>query len=152
MKAMLFFATLFLSFLGYAKSSVPPQCTVMAVMGETVTLKAQKNKLLFIHNIADTDLWITGQEQIGDNGRLTSKLQKGNWSALGLIKGDVSINCIESRPGHEQQIPCQGAIVVCQWKKASFPANHEHINFWVEENLSLASLKESLGAHGFGLP
>lgn len=150
MKPFFFFGLFLLSSFTFAESTLPPKCKAVAVVGESVTVQAKKNKLIFIHNITNTDLWIT--EQSDDTSQLTGRLQAGKWSALGQTKGSLSLNCIESRPGHEQQIPCEGSIAVCLWDKADFPPNHERSNFWAGEDQSLPAITATLGAHGFVLP
>lgn len=153
MKLIPLFGLFLLSSSTFAESILPPKCEAVAVVGESVTVQAKKNKLIFIHNITNTDLWITEQsDPLGETSQLTGRLQTDKWSALGLTKGSLILNCIESRPGHEQQIPCEGAIAVCLWNKATFPPNHEHSNFWAGEDQSLPGITATLGAHGFVLP
>ena len=150
MKSGLYFCFLLLSLTAHAESTLPKGCKPITVQGELVTVKAKKNKLLFIHNLTDTDLWITPwAKNTTDSNELTSRLQTGNWSALTLTKGTFNLQCIESRPGHEQQIPCENAIAVCQWSKVTFPKNYS--NVWAKENMSLAGIKAAIGANGFVL-
>jgi hypothetical protein len=114
---------------------------------------AKKNKLIFIHNIINTDLWITHSANNTDTTTsLTSRLQAGHWSALTVFKGNFHLNCIESRPGHEQQIPCENAVAVCEWSKTTFPESHKQANLWAKEDMSLEGLKAAIGAQGFVLP
>jgi hypothetical protein len=152
MNPLVFIGVLLLSSLTFAESTLPPKCKAIAVVGESVTVRAKKNKLIFIHNITNTDLWITETDLSSAKSQLTGRLQTDKWSALGLTKGSLLLNCIESRPGHEQQIPCEGAIAVCLWDKATFPENHEHATFWASEDQSIAGITAALGAKGFVLP
>ncbi len=134
-----------------AESTLPAGCQAVTVQGDAVTLQAKKNSLVFIHNLASNDLWITHPvKNPGASAGWTSRLQGGNWSALSLHKGPFILNCIESRPGHEQQIPCQDAIAVCKWKKVKFPSSAQG-TFWAAEDMSLSALKAAVGARGYEL-
>lgn len=140
-----------LSSMVFAESTLPVGCEAIAVQGQVVTLQAKKNKMVFIHNLSKGDLWMT--HPVVDSGASagwTSRLQSGNWSALVLDKGPFAIHCVESVPGHEQQIPCEGAIAVCQWKKMKFPANGQGV-FWAGEDMSLSALTAAIGGKGFVL-
>jgi len=136
----------------WAESTLPNGCQAVAVQGEAVTLKSKKSKLVFIHNLTNNDLWITHLvENPGASAGWTSRLQAGNWSALAIDKPPFVLTCIESRPGHEQQIPCEGAIAVCEWKDVKIPTN-EQGTFWAGEDKSLPALTAAIGARGFVLP
>ena len=135
-----------------AESILPVGCQAVAVQGELVTLQAKKDSLVFIHNLTATDLWITHPVQNpGASAGWTTRLRGGNWSALMLNKGPFILNCIESRPGHEQQIPCEGTIAVCKWKGkgVKIPDHDKGTTFWVAEDMSLAALTAAVGARGF---
>lgn len=143
---------LLLSITGQAESIFPEGCQAVAVQGEGVTIKVKKNKMVFIHNLTQSDLWLTHPiARSTDNPGWTSRVKSGNWSALALLNGPFTLNCIESRPGHEQQIPCEGAIAVCQWKTVKFPVNPEP-TYWAAEDMSLAALTASIGGKGYVLP
>ena len=136
----------------YAESTLPPGCQAVAVQGETVTLKSKKPTLVFIHNLSNTDFWIT--HPVTDpsaSAGWTSRLQAGNWSALVVDKPSFLLNCIESRPGHEQQVPCEGAIAVCKWKGATLPESSKG-TFWAGEDKSLPALTADIGGRGFLVP
>lgn len=135
-----------------AESTLPKGCQALAVQGDDVTIQAKKKGLVFVHNITTTDLWIT--HPVADPGASagwTSRLQGGKWLALAVEKGPFVLNCIESRPGHEQQVPCEGAIAACKWKKATFP-KHARGTFWAAEDMSLSALTAAVGTRGFVLP
>lgn len=143
---------LFSSALRAAESTLPIGCQAVQVQGEAVTLEAKKNRLVFLHNLTSVDLWITHpMTDPGANAGWISRLQAEQWSALFLDKGPFVLNCIESRPGHEQQIPCENAIAVCKWHKVKFP---EHVKgtLWAAENMSLSALTAAVGARGYVLP
>ncbi|HAZ7573639.1 hypothetical protein OQJ02_00455 [Legionella sp. PATHC032] len=152
MRILLSFYLLLLSTGLFAESTFPDGCRAVPVQGQSVTLKAKKNKLVFIHNVTNLDLWITHPvTEPGASAGWTSRLQAGKWSALLVDKAAFILNCIESRPGHEQQIPCENAIAVCQWKGVKIPASAQG-TFWVAEDLSLAALTAAVGGRGFVLP
>lgn len=135
-----------------AESTLPAGCQAVAVQGETVTLKSKKSKLVFIHNLSNTDIWITHPvTNPSASAGWTTRLQAGNWSALALDKPLFVLSCIESRPGHEQQVPCEGVIAVCQWNKVKLPENAQG-TFWAAEDKSLAALTAAVGTRGFVLP
>lgn len=132
-----------------AESTLPAGCQAVTVQGDAVTVEAKNNSLVFIHNLTSVDLWITHPvTDASASAGWTSRLQGENWSALALDKGPFILNCIESRPGHEQQVPCEGAIAVCQWGKAKFPENSQG-TYWAAEDKSLDGLTAAVGARGF---
>ena len=141
-----------LSFALFAESTLPTGCNAIAVQGQSVTLKGKHSKLVFIHNLSSTDLWITHPvTDPGASAGWTSRIQADHWSALTIDKSPFVLTCIESRPGHEQQVPCEGAIAVCQWKGVKTPENGKG-TFWVSEDLSLSALTAAIGGRGFVLP
>ncbi|QEY53028.1 hypothetical protein [Legionella longbeachae] len=155
MRIFAFLYCLLLSFYATAESTLPSGCQAVTVQGESVTLETKTSSLFFIHNLTDADLWITHPvTNPGASAGWTSRLKSGNWSALALKKGPFILNCIESRPGHEQQSPCEGAIAVCQWKAkgVKIPANAKKTTFWVAEDMSLSGLIAAVGARGFVIP
>lgn len=132
----------------YAESTFPKGCHPVTVQGESVTLQA-KIKLVYIHNLSNSDLWVTHPvTDAGASAGWASRLQANNWSALAVNKTPFILNCIESRPGHEQQIPCEGAIAVCQWPKVKIPSSTEEGAFWAGEDKSLDALNAELGSRG----
>lgn len=152
MRRLISICLLLLSSLVVAESTLPVGCQAVAVQGESVTVTAKKAKLVFIHNLATTDLWITHPvTNPSASAGWTTRLQAGNWSALAVNKGPFLLNCIESRPGHEQQVPCEGAIAVCQWKGVKIPASDQS-TFWAGEDMSLPALTAAIGGRGFVLP
>ncbi|KTD11951.1 hypothetical protein Lgra_1409 [Legionella gratiana] len=155
MRVLAVFCCLLFSFHVAAESTLPSGCQAVAVQGESVTLKTKKNSLFFIHNLTAADLWITHPvTNPSASAGWTTRLKGGNWSALALKKGPFILNCVESKPGHEQQSPCEGAIAVCQWKAkgVKIPANASKTTFWVAEDMSLSGLTAAVGARGFVIP
>ncbi|KTD45799.1 hypothetical protein Lrub_2596 [Legionella rubrilucens] len=135
-----------------AEEKAPASCQPVAVQGESVMLSAKKPLLILIHNLSKNDLWIT--HPVSDpsaSAGWSSRLQSDKWSALALDKEAFELSCIESKPGHEQQIPCTGAIAVCQWPVVTMPAQSSG-TFWAGEDMTLSALLTHLGGNGFGLP
>lgn len=152
MKFLLTVCFLLSSSMLFAEAALPEGCQAVAVQGESVTLKSKSSKLVFIHNLTAADLWITHPvANPGASAGWTTRLQAGNWSALAVDKPPFELNCIESRPGHEQQVPCEGAIAVCQWKGVKIPSGQQG-TFWAGEDMSLNALTAAIGGRGFILP
>lgn len=137
---------------GFGAATVPEGCQALAVQGEMAVLSAKHTKLVFIHNVSDSDLWLTHpQKDVGASAGWTSRVQADHWSALALDQVSFELSCIESRPGHEQAAPCEGLISVCQWRGAKMPKMGQG-TFWVAEDLSLQELTAAVGGRGYILP
>jgi hypothetical protein len=120
--------------------------------GSTVSLSAKKPVLVMIHNLSKSDLWIT--HPVSDPSAAagwSSRLKSDNWSALALDKNDFELSCVESKPGHEQQVPCQSVLSVCRWSAVQMSAK-ETGTFWAGENMVLSELLSHLGGRGFKIP
>jgi hypothetical protein len=137
----------------YAEEIFPKGCRAMVVKDERVTLSAEKlPQLVFLHNLSAEDLWIT--HPVTDpsaSAGWSSRLQAGNWSALVLGNSSFELSCVESKPGHEQQIPCAGVLAICQWKSIKISAEKKD-TYWAAEDMALPSLKAHVGGQGFRLP
>lgn len=136
----------------YAEDTPPATCQAIAVKEESVMLKSDAPVVVLIHNQSKSDLWITHPvSEASASAGWSSRLQSGKWSALALDKKSFELSCIESKPGHEQQIPCTGAITVCQWNGVTMPAKASG-TYWAGEDMTLSALSTHLGGNGFGLP
>lgn len=151
-------AVLFIFFLGLAggayadNNTLPSTCKPIRIKEASVNLSAKKPLLVMLHNVSSADLWIT--HPVSDpsaSAGWSSRLQAGNWSALALDKEAFELSCIESKPGHEQQVPCSGVIAVCKWSTVVIPEK-EKGTFWAGENMTLSGLVGHLGGRGFKLP
>lgn len=136
----------------HAEEIFPAGCKPLVVHDELLKLSAKKPTLVMIHNLSKTDLWITHPvtEDTASAG-WSSRLQGGHWSALALDKKSFDLSCIESRPGHEQQVPCAGLLAACQWTKVKMPKQPSG-TFWAGEDLALSALTAHVGSRGFILP
>lgn len=134
------------------ENNIPSSCKSVAVQGESVMLSAKKSLLIMIHNLSNTDLWITHPvSEPSASAGWSSRLQAGKWSALALDKKSFELSCIESKPGHEQQVPCSGVISVCRWPGVIM-STKETGTYWAGENMTLSGLTAHLGSRDFELP
>lgn len=136
----------------YADNIFPDGCTPLVVHEDTIKLTTEKPTLVFILNISKMDLWMTHpMSEPNTSTGWSSRLQAGNWSALALDNKAYELTCIESRPGHEQQVPCAGVIAACQWPNVTMPQSKES-TYWAGEDKSLGVLTAHIGSNGFVIP
>ena len=134
-----------------AEPVMPNHCVSVPLGKDSSVLKAKKSSLFMIYNRSKHDLWLTHPvDNQGASAGWTSQLASQKWSAL-AVSGDFAINCVESYPGHEQEINCSEAIEVCQYQKVNFPEDAEG-SFWAGENMSKEKLISHLEKRGFKLP
>jgi hypothetical protein len=133
----------------YAEEIFPPGCTPLVVSGELVELPATKSTVTMIHNLSNTDLWVTHPvSEPNTSAGWSSRLQAGNWSALALSEDAFELSCIESSPGHEQQTPCSAVLAVCLWSAAIMPEKSSG-TYWAAEDMPLSSLIAYIKRRGF---
>ena len=129
----------------------PAGCKPLVVQDELMKLTTGKPSVVMIHNLSRVDLWITHPvSEPSASAGWSSRLQAGNWSALALSDKSFDLSCIESRPGHEQQVPCAGLLAACQWLNVTMPKK-ETGTFWAGEDMTLTALKAHVGSRGFVL-
>lgn len=135
-----------------AQEMYPKGCSPWVIQTPEVALSSQQPTVMMLHNISDTDLWITQvmQDNPGVHGGFTSLLQAGKWSALTFSQPTeaFTIRCIESKPGHEQPVPCADVLAVCQWLKTKLPESAAG-TFWAGENMDFNPLKAYVERRGF---
>lgn len=152
MKCLFSLLLLFFVQIVSAEEVFPPSCKPLVVDKESVLLQAKKPIVVLIHNLSSSDLWITHPvSEPSASAGWSSHLEAGNWSALSVNKESFELSCIESKPGHEQQVPCAGVVVVCKWTTIKMPEKLTG-TFWAGENISLQALIAHLGGRGFILP
>ncbi|MCH9756127.1 MAG: hypothetical protein K0U37_02905 [Gammaproteobacteria bacterium] len=135
-----------------AEEIFPNNCRPFAIKGESINLPAGTPRLIMLHNLSKFDLWITHPlSEKENNAGWSSRLQANRWSALSLGKKTFELSCIESRPGHEQQISCEQALAVCEWPITARPEK-AHGVVWAGENMPLSALTAYIGRLGFELP
>jgi hypothetical protein len=127
----------------------PNRCIGIPIRDLTVILSADRPSVVLLNNVSRSDIWITHPvPEPSASAGWNSRLQPGNWSALALNEKQFEISCIESKPGHEQQVPCSSVISVCRFHhvKSTEPAT---ATFWIGENMDLDSLHTIIGQRGF---
>lgn len=153
MKSLLAILIILSSWMTHAQEIFPTGCIPLAVQGELVKLSTDKPLIAMIHNLSNTDLWIT--HPVTDSGAQagwSSRLESGKWSALALDSQTkkFTLSCIESKPGHEQQIPCSDVLAVCQWPDTKMPEKKSG-TFWAGEDMDMLPLKAYIERLGFVL-
>lgn len=136
----------------HAEEVFPNACKPLAVKGEFANIPSGKPRLIMLHNLSGFDVWVARPFSEKENaGGWSSRLQANHWSALYVEDETFELSCIESRPGHEQQVACEQALGVCEWPITSKPENIKDI-LMVGENMPLTALTAYIGRQGFELP
>ena len=136
----------------YAEEMFPAGCKAVMIQGEQLQLSAKKRALVMIHNLSSVDLWVTHPiTDANASAGWSTRIQAGNWTALALDQAPFELSCIESRPGHEQQVPCADLLSVCQYPAVK-GSKADIGTFWVGEDMSLSALMAHVGSRGFVLP
>jgi len=134
-----------------AEEVFPARCIPLVVSGELVIVPAAKSMVTMVHNLSSSDLWVTHPvSDPGASAGWSSHLQAGNWSALVLNDEKFALSCIESRPGHEQQVSCSSVLAVCQWPATGLPQKASG-TWWAAEDMLLSPLIAYIKRHGFVL-
>lgn len=134
-----------------AEEVLPESCTPYSIRGESTLLPAGTSRIVMLHNLSESEIWITHPAESEHDAPWSSRLQPNYWSALVLGENAFEMSCIESKPGHEQQISCEQTLAVCEWplkqkeKKLQAP-------LWAGENMPMTVLIAYIGRHGFELP
>ena len=151
MNYLLFMTLVCLTWNASAEEILPARCTPLVVSGDLVIVPATKSTVTLIHNLSSTDLWVT--HPVSDPGAgadWSSHLQAGNWSALVLNDEKFELSCIESRPGHEQQVSCSSVLAVCQWPATDLPQKASD-TWWAAEDMLLSPMIAYIKRRGFVL-
>lgn len=152
MRFLYFIISLCVSPFIYAEEIFPEGCKPFVVEDELISITAGSSRVIMLHNLGTVDLWITHPvSDPGASAGWSSHLQAGNWSALVMNDKPFVLSCIESKPGHEQQVACKSVVGACEWN-ASLPENKSQGIFWAAENMQLNPLIAYLGRQGFKLP
>lgn len=136
-----------------AQEFLPSGCSAIVIKDDVVTLPSSKYSYIFLHNLAENDVWIVQQPQ-GDGlqSAWSSKMLPGKWSALVLNKQpqEIKLSCIEATPGHEQRTSCREVLAICQWSSAKIPENKKGV-FFVAESMDLSALTAYSERNGYAL-
>lgn len=152
------FALFYLIFLGSfplvaANEIYPAGCKAQVVRGEAASLHAKEPQLMLIHNLLEHDLWLTHPvEEAAASAGWASRIQAGNWSALVVADNHFILNCVESKPGHEQKVACDEVIAVCSWDKMTLSPEQSTSSYWAGEDMPLSPLIAYLSRRGFSIP
>ena len=136
-----------------AQEIYPTGCVPWPVHDALPTISNTEPTIFMLHNLSNNDLWVTRpSSDKGAQAGFSSLLKTGRWSALAInvTKASLPLKCIESVPGHEQEIPCAAVLAICQWPKTKFPDKDSGI-FWAGENMHLAPLQAFLARQGYVL-
>lgn len=145
------FVLLFLISTIAAAQIYPSACKPIPNSEGTIVLSADKPTVVMIHNISNADIWVTHPvAEPGASAGWSSRLQPQNWAGLMLNEKKFELACIESKPGHEQEVPCNSVLSLCSYVdiKTKEPAT---ASFWVGENMSLTALQAQIAQRGFQL-
>lgn len=152
MHCVLLFIALLLSGNALAEEVYPQGCRPVAIKEDIAKLTVAKPALMMVHNLSSGDLWITHPVSEPNAGAgFSSRIQAGNWSALVMSDKIFELSCVESMPGHEQQIPCRDVIAVCQWDKVKLSTEQASSTYWAGEDMGLSPLMAYLSRCGFSL-
>lgn len=118
------------------------------LIAENSKLTAKKPTLYLIHNKFSAKLWLTHPLKYQSaNAGWSSQIAKDRWSAIKITQ-DFLVRCIESAPGHEQVIPCNKALEVCELSDFDFSKSQQGA-YWVGENMKLDALLKHIENRGF---
>ncbi|WP_367608054.1 hypothetical protein [Legionella sp. W05-934-2] len=131
---------------------LPKNCHLVGIKSENLKLKTEKDRVILIHNISDSDIYLShvSSNDPGAQAGWTSRVDKNKWSALKLGKMEIRFQCVEVKPGHEQQISCQNILSVCRVAPIEQPKNGNG-SYWVTENQTLSNMLEAVSSRGFQL-
>lgn len=137
MKKIILLLFISLSWSLEAQEILPNGCKPFVIDKTSLIVPKGKTHLLALHNLTETDLWIIALTP-NTSADLTGHLEANAWSLLKTNGKRLTFNCIESKPGHEQQVSCQSTLSICEWPILSEQRKKEV--FWIAENTSLSSL------------
>lgn len=141
---MTLFALIFAS-CGFAKEIFPKGCEAKSIEQEHLQLNASSRQLMFMHNISENNIWLANSS----HPRLTLEMKPGQWNVLYLPHGQDVWKCVQSIPGHEQQISCQTGIALCEWSAKIDKSKRPKQGMWLAENTSYAEAKAYLQRMGW---
>ncbi len=144
MRYLLISFAFLMSFFSFSKEFLPKDCHAVPI-DETIALSQQKNHILLMHSLSNYEIWLANPKQ----SRLTVSLVPGEWSAFYAPKDKAQWFCIQSQPGHEQKVPCQQVLALCDWSATAPKKEISKINSWVANNLSYSELHAYLQRIGW---
>lgn len=134
-----------------ALEAPPANCHPLSVSTTTLLLPKSPPRIVLISNLSDLDLWVTHPiAEPNASAGWSSRLQPKHWSALALNETSFELGCIESKPGHEQQVSCAGVLMACEWPGITGKESQK-TPYWAAENMPLPELLAHLNQRGFNL-
>lgn len=142
MKSLIFILSLFLSWVAHGENDTFPEgCEVITPLNQPLFLKSEKPMLAFIHNRSATTIWITHPvSNAGASAGWSSQLAPNHWSALVVYDKAFELSCVESKPGHEQQLPCANVLAICKWQDSNALLPTHQGTYWAGEDKTLPAL------------
>ena len=129
----------------FAEEYLPKGCKAFVIKNIAVELKANKDHLIFFHNISGKQIWLANR----DISKWTIELKPGLWNVFYLPKEHSTWRCIQSELGHEQQVSCQDAIALCQWPVSPPDTSSKKQGAWLIDNQSIVVAKAYLQRMGW---
>lgn len=133
-------ALLFLFVTGMISSSyatnegVPQNCKPFVLKHDKIIPSSTKTMAVMIHNVSDLSIWITHPTKNDSmSAGFNSLLEADHWSTLVISGKSFLLQCIESKPGHEQLIACDQVLTFCELISAKLPSQSSE-NYWAKEN------------------
>lgn len=131
--------------LGFAKEIFPEGCSAQSIDQPNIEISKGRHRLFFLHNLTNTHIWLANRE----NARLTVEMQPGQWNVLYVPRTSETWKCVQATPGHEQQVPCQSGIALCEWDAKIAKSKRPKQSIWLAENTSYAEAKAYLQRIGW---
>lgn len=150
----LFFLILVLSLnTTYAKEVFPDNCVpfVLDKESELTMLNVTPPQIVMLHNLTDNDLWVVHPvKEPSASAGWSTKIHSDKWSALMLATNQFGLTCIESLPGHEQQVQCAEVLAICTHQIISnIDIEKFTTTYFIAENLGLKEMMSYIGRQGF---
>ncbi len=152
MKNILGLLVCIVSGLAHALDKLPSGCSQLTVQENDLQLVAKKPTVFLLYNQSMQNIWLTHpSNKASMSAGWSSPLDAGKWSAFFTDKPTFELSCVESKPGHEQQVPCANLIIACTWNTMQIPAQNKGA-FWIAENYDQDALLSYMGNHDYPLP
>lgn len=114
-------------------SELPKGCRILDVNKPDIELSSAKDLMFYIQNDHTSDIYLADK----DDPLRTIKISPKHWGVfIAKAKQPSEFSCIESKPGSEQKLACQGMIKICQIETMKY--GEPYLNgFWAAQDLTL---------------
>jgi hypothetical protein len=109
-KPFIFFLTLLACLFPWTLFAAAQNCQPLSIQSSTINLTTLKPVYVVFHNTSMHNIYMTHPSSLG-----SSLIEPDKWSMLVLVEKNFSLACVESLPGHEQVVSCDGVLTVCQF-------------------------------------